>query len=445
MDLCHDDAVKPFVKITGVSRAATLRFQRAMRFCPKCSLKIKAAIDRCPICKVELLSCAEDEEVRTPLSQRGETPHMVIDTSPAPSVSKDHAPRKTATPQAEEPDPVQSTAPPAEDLTVLARKLKSLEDHLLHIEKTIEIDASKDEIIRSSIVDLESKINKVEKTLAGLEAFSHDRLKKLEAEIARLSPNGTAPPLNSDRTGRGSTPFESRPETSAPYREIPPSGDFSFRETGFPKEEMSFSDSREGDFEGTFSSPPLGDEFSSRKRKRKLPVLLPLIALLLIFIWLAFYYSKPHKQDVQEALLAEKIVPPSPSTAGGIQPDTDITVKTAEGGESAEEAVSALTPPSPEEETAPPPPQSPPAAPDTGKSGGYTVNVGAFTDKDLALRLTTRLREKGYAAIMSPSKDKRFYRVKVGAFATKQEARDFASILEKKEKLPTFVAQINQL
>jgi hypothetical protein len=45
---------------------------------------------------------------------------------------------------------------------------------------------------------------------------------------------------------------------------------------------------------------------------------------------------------------------------------------------------------------------------------------------------------------MSPSKDKQFYRVKVGAFSTKKEALAYASVLEKKEKLPTFVTQINQ-
>jgi len=34
-----------------------------VKFCPKCSLKIKGNLTQCPICKVELLSCAEDEEV----------------------------------------------------------------------------------------------------------------------------------------------------------------------------------------------------------------------------------------------------------------------------------------------------------------------------------------------------------------------------------------------
>lgn len=396
-----------------------------MRFCPKCSLKIKAHIDRCPICKVELLSCAEDEEAIKPLSQED--------------------PRAPAPPEARQPDSVQGITPPSEDLTVLTRKLKSIEDHLLHIEKTIELDAGRDEVIKSSIVDLECKINKVEKTISALESSSQNRLKKLEADVALLCADNTAPLEEADSSGRAGTPLETSPEPAPPAPELAPPRDFPIRGRDFSEEEMSFADTLEGDFEGTFSSPP-ADEVSPRKRRRRLTtVLLPLTALLLVIAWLVYYYAAPRTQDLKEALLIEDTVLPSLPTDTVVQPGTGSTETAADGGVPAESSQPVPAPRSPEPLPALSPPETPPAPPpDSARSGGYTVNVGAFNDKELALKLTTRLREKGYAAIMSPSQDKRFYRVKVGAFSTKKEARDYASVLEKKEKLPTFVARINE-
>jgi cell division septation protein DedD len=416
-----------------------------MRFCPKCSLKIKANIEQCPICKVELLFCAEDEEVTARPSEKGEHNQKVINKSPASSPQKTPPAQEPTTPPEMRPDTAQSEVHPTEDLTVLTRELKSLEDHLVHIEKTIELDSSKDDIIRSSVVDLESKINKIEKKLADLEAFPHDRLEKIEAEIARLSSNSTFIHQEVDNEKNRSTPLESHPETSASPDESIPSRDFSSRDAGFPEEEISFAEDPQDDFVGTFRSSIKDDEPSPRERKRKLPIVLPLLALLLIAVWLAFYYSKPRKEEIQEALIAEKIVLPTLPKTAEVKPENNTPPATAaDKGKSGVAKRSTLIPPVPEKPTPKTSQKATAAAQAPLKGSGYTVNVGSFKDKDLALTLTTQLREKGYAALMSASKDKQFYRVGVGAFSTQNEARAYAAVLEKKEKLPTFVTRINQ-
>ena len=75
-----------------------------MRFCPKCSLKIKANIEQCPICKVELLSCADDEDVTAHLSKKGEHNKKASDESPAPPPLKAPPAQEPATPAQMKPD-----------------------------------------------------------------------------------------------------------------------------------------------------------------------------------------------------------------------------------------------------------------------------------------------------------------------------------------------------
>jgi len=423
---------------------ATLTVDKKMRFCPKCSLKIKANIEQCPICKVELLFCAEDEDVTAHLSQKGDPQQKVTEKSPAPPSHTAPPAQEPTTPAPVKPDTMQSSAlPPTEDLAVLTRKLKSLEDHLVHIEKTIEINSTKDDIIRSSIVDLESKITKLDKALADLESFPHDRLEKIEAEIAHLSSNSTSVNQDLGNKETTSTPLESPPEIPAPSDERIPFSDFSSRDTSFPEGEISFAGDTQDDFERTFVAS-IEDQPSVRERKRKLPIVLPLIALLLIAVWLVFYYSKPREEDMQETVVSENIILPTPPKTTEGQPAKNSSVISADSGKIAEEKGAALTTLPPDKKASKTAQKTPSAAQPSLNGSGYTVNVGSFKDKTLALTLTTRLQEKGYSALISPSKDKQFYRVKVGAFSTQKEARAYASVLEKKEKLPTLVTQINQ-
>ena len=147
---------------------------------------------------------------------------------------------------------------------------------------------------------------------------------------------------------------------------------------------------------------------------------------------------------MQETVVSENIILPTPPKTTEGQPAKNSSVISADSGKIAEEKGAALTTLPPDKKASKTAQKTPSAAQPSLNGSGYTVNVGSFKDKALALTLTTRLQEKGYSALISPSKDKQFYRVKVGAFSTQKEARAYASVLEKKEKLPTFVTQINQ-
>jgi len=85
---------------------------RKMRFCPKCSLKIKANIEQCPICKVELLFCAEDEDVTAHLSEKEEHKQKVIEKSPASTPHSTPPPQEHAAPAEMRPGTTQSDVPP---------------------------------------------------------------------------------------------------------------------------------------------------------------------------------------------------------------------------------------------------------------------------------------------------------------------------------------------
>ncbi|MCK5010705.1 MAG: hypothetical protein KAS98_09480, partial [Deltaproteobacteria bacterium] len=50
-----------------------------MKFCPKCSLKIKGNLTYCPLCKVELLSCTDDEEVTSQVADEEQPDSLAAD------------------------------------------------------------------------------------------------------------------------------------------------------------------------------------------------------------------------------------------------------------------------------------------------------------------------------------------------------------------------------
>ncbi len=73
--------------------------------------------------------------------------------------------------------------------------------------------------------------------------------------------------------------------------------------------------------------------------------------------------------------------------------------------------------------------------------GKYTIQVSSFTEREKATELVTRLIRKKYPAYITSAKISQttWYRVRVGRFASREEAQKFALTLEKKEKLETFV------
>jgi cell division septation protein DedD len=78
----------------------------------------------------------------------------------------------------------------------------------------------------------------------------------------------------------------------------------------------------------------------------------------------------------------------------------------------------------------------------TLKTKKYTVQAGAFNDISDANALKARLDKKGYKTYITASetqKHKKFYKVRIGDFATRKEAEIISIKIKKNESLNTFV------
>ncbi len=68
----------------------------------------------------------------------------------------------------------------------------------------------------------------------------------------------------------------------------------------------------------------------------------------------------------------------------------------------------------------------------------FTLQIGAFNNSEEAQKMVSQLQSKGYVAYEIPGKGAAkgmLYRVRVGHFPTLQDARQFALLFEKKEKM----------
>jgi cell division protein FtsN len=74
----------------------------------------------------------------------------------------------------------------------------------------------------------------------------------------------------------------------------------------------------------------------------------------------------------------------------------------------------------------------------------FTIQVGAFPDKSQALKISAELEKKGYDSWIqrAKSKDREIYRVRIGKFATKQDAEKFKQQFDKKEKYNSFITPL---
>ncbi len=333
----------------------------------------------------------------------------------------------------------------------LAQKIEQLGTRLASIEKNLALVTGKDTVIKKSVVDLEAKINKLEKQVVQQESFPLDRIEALEQKMAKSTSLTTSSPATDVQSSETTPPTRGNIQTLRSLAgKMSPQG-FSPDQNTFPEEETGFTKEENDDFSPAFQASEITlDEDSpsqfSSERKKKIPLLIPLIALALIALWLGFYYAKPQNQQIETAIVTEEIAPTptSPNTeplSGEVQQPVITT-----NNEAARE-VKETDQPSPEStEEKPTLSKTPPPAVKgvADKPPRFTINVGSFKDKKLATALTTRLRDNGYTALMSQSGPNDFYRVKVGAFPTIEEARTYAALLKKKEKLDTFVTSIDQ-
>lgn len=81
--------------------------------------------------------------------------------------------------------------------------------------------------------------------------------------------------------------------------------------------------------------------------------------------------------------------------------------------------------------------------PETSPQGTYLVQVGSFGNFQAALRLRNTLQEKGYPVSFSetPREDETLYRVRVGPYLTKEEARQVGKRLAEEEALPCWIVE----
>ena len=131
-----------------------------MKFCPKCSLKIKGNVTQCPICKVELLSCAEDDERIPRLPKEEDQLHEISDTDQAPS-TKGAIPDREAKVNSK----VTTTADKSDhtsDYPNLNERIEKLEDGFGEMDSKLNTSLSQHDVFNDAATDLESRITKAE-------------------------------------------------------------------------------------------------------------------------------------------------------------------------------------------------------------------------------------------------------------------------------------------
>lgn len=437
-----------------------------MKFCPKCSLKIKGNVTQCPICKVELLSCAEDDE-RIPGSPPKEEnqKHKTVETDPTPSTEID---TQDVEPNANFKVAKQEKSADKSDYTRdypdLNDRIGKIEDGFKEIDSTLNISISQGEVFSNAATDLESRITKADQALDKLKhalETPSKYIQQVEKEISRLTLHMNHIVKDLEIVKSNVTNLEAKlAKPSSSFEEMATPGDLPIENTENQDEGTSFPEHVEEDFGNEFEihTPPSREEIFTQpepERKRfSLTVILILFAII-ISSWLGFYYFKSRSHESNKELITEKIAI-SPILKKDIIDASNRSVaieqtskaeteeiKPKEAGEILSQEKSART--KTKETNGKPTPlkESKTSQTTLKKASGYTVNVGSFKDKNRALALTKKLRGGGYSAVMSTSKDKRMYRVSVGAFSSYKEALSYSTTLEKKEKLPTFIAKIN--
>ena len=103
-----------------------------------------------------------------------------------------------------------------------------------------------------------------------------------------------------------------------------------------------------------------------------------------------------------------------------------------------------------EERVSPPPEKAAPQTPAATKAvpppkAQFTLQVAALSNSEEARELVSQLRSKGYEAYQvtgTAAAKGTLYRVRIGQFHSLAEARQFAVVFEKKEKIKTIIASL---
>ncbi|KPJ60638.1 MAG: hypothetical protein AMJ42_01390 [Deltaproteobacteria bacterium DG_8] len=464
-----------------------------MKFCPKCSLKIKGNLTQCPICKVELLSCAEDEEVTAQVTNEDHQERIInkmdnILSTESSTQDKKHTIDTRKPVRRKEADKTRDS----EDYSYVLNRMKELENSLNDIENKFNITSSKSDVFNIAMVDLESRITKLDQSLGEMKkslGSPHKRIKDIEEEISRLvvhidhldedlesvknNLKDQQDKINklseecrismkvSEETRDKIKNLEAHAERPSPSLEerqaksdLPP-GRIEISDEG-----IKFTESKGKDLENEFESyfsPLSEEEFPQLERewKKNFPIIIIslILAAVIISSWFTFRYLKSQKQNAHKEVIAQRIeIPPIPEEkaldtspkSSKIQPTQKAATKEKNLKPKVLSKESTLISRVLAKKQSQPPKDTETRRAALKQASGYTINVGSFRDKERAHRFTKKLIDKGYPVLMSPSKKNKWYKVRVGAFSTVKEARAYSLILEKKEKLPTFITEINK-
>jgi cell division septation protein DedD len=216
---------------------------------------------------------------------------------------------------------------------------------------------------------------------------------------------------------------------------------------------VTFSDNGEHNSEPTLIPPlpheeeePLSNTTLDRGKEKKSLVYFVLFALLIIATLFAYYAFKSPSPDSTPEMITRSLERP-PVIAREVENSAPVAAST-------KPVHTDLVSKSSQDETSLPLPKkrtlnqlSPPVKPaqsiaSAHTAGIYTINVGSFKDKGRAQLLTDTLIAKGYNTVMIPSEQDGLHRERVGSFQSVKDARAYAKIIEKTEKLPTFISSI---
>ncbi len=338
-------------------------------------------------------------------------------------------------------------------------KLAQLEEHLKGIGKTLTLHMGKEDVVTRSLVELESKIRKIERSL--------------QETIPAAAPAVPGPPMERGPNARPTagaavdeTPQRGQLSTRAathglgrePSDQLKPAQDFSYTGHADPDEPSSFfSESPDVFEEPPEIDQPLhdNDRFTRAggEGRRPLRIIIPVLCLLALFLFLVYYYNNLQKPGDNKLTITEQIsvssipvetVTSQPEPAGE-PPKTEPAPARADSAPSAPAA-----PPAPVTDDAAvlsSVPSSIPAtmpSPTQPAAKGFAVSVGAFKEKSNAIDLTSRLTGKGYPAQMALSKPKKLFRVTVGSFENRREAAAMAAQIQKKERLNTAIIDLGK-
>ncbi|MBW1854874.1 MAG: hypothetical protein JRJ00_09390, partial [Deltaproteobacteria bacterium] len=301
-----------------------------MKFCPKCSLKIKGNLIYCPLCKVELLSCADDEDgeatSKVTTEEKQDSPAAELDNiiSTADDRKDGHSTNEHRDSLQE--NTIDNFDRPDEDNDPKG-SLKKLESNLNSLEKKLNLSLSQNDIFKGTVVDMQSWLKKLDISLAEIKkslGSSNNYTQDIEKERSRLEPQidqcvGDLESVKNnlkdlhDKMNKLSEEcrislkisednkskirsLELYSKVSSPsFEEVQAQSSLPFGEIESSQEGISFPESEgeglETDFEPSIS--PLSDEDISqpeRVKKSNLPVIIiSIIAATIISLWCGFY------------------------------------------------------------------------------------------------------------------------------------------------------------